>query len=44
MYTTEGARRMFALKTEEVAEDWRKLHSAELYKFYSPTNSIRMVR
>jgi hypothetical protein len=37
-------RRIFGPKRDEVTGDWRKLHNEELYKLYSSTNIIRMIK
>jgi hypothetical protein len=36
-------RRMFGLKREEVAGEWRRLHE-ELHKFYGQTNITRVIK
>jgi hypothetical protein len=37
-------RKIFGPKTQEVAEEWRKLHTGELTNFYSSQNSIREIK
>jgi hypothetical protein len=37
-------RRMFGLKREEVAGDWRRLHYEELYNLYTSSNIIRVIK
>jgi hypothetical protein len=36
-------RRIFGLKRDEVARDWRKLHNEELHNLYSSPNIMRMI-
>jgi len=36
-------RRIFGQKTDEVTEEWRRLHSKKLYNLYSP-NIIRVIK
>jgi hypothetical protein len=33
-------RRIVGRKTDEVAEEWRRLHNKELYAVYTSTNSL----
>jgi hypothetical protein len=35
---------MFGPTREEVAEDWRRLHSEELHDFYASQNIIRVIK
>ena len=35
-------RRIFELKTDEVTEEWRKLHNEELNDLYSSPNNVRV--
>jgi len=35
-------RRIFELKTDEVTEEWRKLHNEELNDLYSSPNIVRV--
>jgi hypothetical protein len=37
-------RRIFGLKREEVAGDWRKLQNEEIHNLYSSPNIIRMFK
>jgi hypothetical protein len=37
-------RRIFGLKRDEVAGEWRKLHSGELHKLYSSPDIIRQFK
>jgi hypothetical protein len=37
-------RRMFGLKREEVAGDWRRLHNEELHNLYISPNIIRVIK
>jgi hypothetical protein len=37
-------RRIFALKTEEVTGDWRRLHIEEFHDLYSSPNIIRLIK
>jgi hypothetical protein len=37
-------RRIFEPKRDEVARDWRKLHSGELHNFYSSANIVRIIK
>jgi hypothetical protein len=37
-------RRIFSPTSDEVAEDWRKLHNEELHKFYSSPSIIRTIK
>jgi hypothetical protein len=37
-------RRIFGPKREEIAGEWRKLHSEELYYLYSSPNIIRVIK
>jgi hypothetical protein len=37
-------RRIFGLKSEEVAGDWRRLHNGELYNLYVSKNVIRVMK
>jgi hypothetical protein len=37
-------RRIFGLKREEVAEDWRRLHNEELHNLYASPNIIRVIK
>jgi hypothetical protein len=36
-------RRIFGLKSDEVKEDWRKIHNEELHRLYSSPNIIRTI-
>jgi len=36
-------RRMFGTKSEEVTEEWRKLHNEELNYLYSSPNIVRVI-
>jgi hypothetical protein len=36
-------RKTFGPKTEEVTENWRKIHTEELHDVYSSPNIIRMI-
>jgi hypothetical protein len=36
-------RRIFGPTRDEVAGEWRKLHSEELHKLYSSPNIIRLI-
>jgi hypothetical protein len=35
---------LFALKSDEVIREWRKLHSEELHILYSFSNIIRQIK
>jgi hypothetical protein len=37
-------RRIFGLKKEEVAGDWRRLHNEELYNLYASPNISRVMK
>jgi hypothetical protein len=37
-------RRIFGLKREELAEDWRRLHNEELQNLYTSPNIIRVIK
>jgi hypothetical protein len=37
-------RSLFGSKREEVAEDWRRLHSEKLQIFYASRNIIRVIK
>jgi hypothetical protein len=37
-------RRIFGLKREELAGDWRRLHSGELYNLHTSPNVIRVIQ
>jgi hypothetical protein len=37
-------RRIFQLKREEVAGNWRRLHNEELYNLYPSPNIVRMIK
>jgi hypothetical protein len=37
-------RRIFGPKSDEVTEEWRKLHNEELHDLYSSTNIIRVIK
>jgi hypothetical protein len=37
-------RRIFGLKRDNVAEEWRKLHNEELHNSYSFPNIIRQIK
>jgi hypothetical protein len=39
-----GLRRIFGLKRDEVAEEWRKLHNEELNDLYCSPNIIRVIK
>jgi hypothetical protein len=37
-------RRIFGPKTDEVTEEWRKLHNEELRNLYTSPNIIRIIK
>jgi hypothetical protein len=37
-------RRIFGPETDNMAAEWRKLHSEELHNFYSSPNIIRYIK
>jgi hypothetical protein len=37
-------RRIFGLKREEVAGDWRRLHNEELHNLYASPNIINVIK
>jgi hypothetical protein len=37
-------RRIFGPKREEVAGDWRRLHSEELHNLYASPNIVRVIK
>jgi hypothetical protein len=37
-------RRIFGPKRNEVTEEWRKLHSGELYNLYSSADIIKQIK
>ena len=37
-------RRIFGVKRDEITEEWRKLHNAELQALYSSPNIIRNLK
>jgi hypothetical protein len=40
----KGFARIFGPKRDEVAGGWRKLHTYELHKSYSPPHIVRMIK
>jgi hypothetical protein len=44
MFENRELRIIFCPKTDEVTEDWRRLHNEELHNFYSSPNIIRMMK
>jgi hypothetical protein len=44
VFENRVVRRIFGLKRAEVTGEWRKLHSGELYKFYSSADIIRQIK
>jgi hypothetical protein len=44
MYEHRMLRRIFGLKREEVAGDWRSLHNKELHNLYTSLNNIGMIK
>jgi hypothetical protein len=43
MFENRSLSRIFGLKRDKVTGEWRKLHNAELYNFYSSPNIIRQI-
>jgi hypothetical protein len=41
---TEGLRKIFGPKRDEVTGDWRKLHNEELRDLYSSASIIRIIK
>ena len=37
-------RRIFGPRRDEVTGEWRRLHNAELNDFYSPRNTVRVIK
>jgi hypothetical protein len=44
MSVNRVSRRIFGLKRDEMARDWRKLHNEGLHNLYSSPNIIRMIK
>jgi hypothetical protein len=44
LFENRVLRRIFGPKREEVAGDWRKLHSEELHDLYASPNIIRVIK
>jgi hypothetical protein len=43
MFENRVLRRIFGLKREEVAGDWRRLHNEELHNLYASPNITRVI-
>ena len=44
MFENKVLRKIFRGKRNEITEEWRKLHNAELQALYSSTNKIRSLK
>jgi hypothetical protein len=44
VFESRVLRRIFGPKTDEVTEEWRRLHNKELYVLYSSPNIIRVIK
>ena len=44
MLENEVLRKTFGVKTHKITGEWRKLHTSELYAFYSLLNIIRNLK
>ena len=44
MFENEVLRKIFGAKRDEITEEWRKLHNAELHALYSSPNIIKNLK
>jgi hypothetical protein len=44
VYENRVIRKIYAFKSDEVTEEWRKLHKEELTDLYSLPNIVRVIK